>query len=94
MKAHSISLLGTGLIAGFYAMTLHGQRGRDRVRVVHSRTAARAAEFGKQWAIPEVTTDMLAAIRHPETDVVVVALPTTSTRRRSRRSPRPARPCW
>ena len=75
MKAHSISLLGTGLIAGFYAMTLHGQRGRDRVRVVHSRTAARAAEFGKQWAIPEVTTDMLAAIRHPETDVVVVALP-------------------
>ncbi len=75
MKAHSISLLGTGLIAGFYTMTLHGQRGRDRVRVAYSRTPARAAEFGKQWAIPEVTTDMVAAIRHPETDVVVVALP-------------------
>jgi len=75
MKAHSITLLGTGLIAGFYTMTLHGQRGRDRVRVVQSRTAARATGFGRQWDIPESTTDMLAAIRHPDTDVVVVALP-------------------
>jgi len=75
MKAHSISLLGTGLIAGFYAAALHGQRGRDRIGVVHSRTEARAAEFGRRWAVPEVTTDMLAAITHPATDVVVVALP-------------------
>jgi predicted dehydrogenase len=75
MKAHSISMLGTGLIAGFYTMTVHGQRGRDRVRVVYSRTEARGALFGRQWDIPEVTTDMLAAINHPDTDVVVVALP-------------------
>jgi predicted dehydrogenase len=75
MKAHSISMLGTGLIGGFYTMTIHGQRSRDRVRVVHSRTEARGAAFGRAWEIPEVTTDMLAAIRHPETDVVVVALP-------------------
>lgn len=75
MKAHSISMLGTGLIGGFYTMTVHGQRGRDRVRVAYSRTEARGAEFGRRWDIPEVTTDMLAAIRHPETDVVVVALP-------------------
>ena len=38
MKAHAISLLGTGLIGDFYTMTLHGQRGRDRVRVVYSRS--------------------------------------------------------
>ncbi len=75
MKAHSISMLGTGLIAGFYTMTLHGQRGRDRVRVVYSRTAERGTAFGRQWDIPDVTTDMLAAINHPDTDVVVVALP-------------------
>ena len=75
MKAHSISMLGTGLIAGFYTMTLHGQRGRDRVRAVYSRTAARGEAFSRQWNIPECTTDMLAAIRHPETDAVIVALP-------------------
>ena len=75
MKAHSISMLGTGLIAGFYTMTVHGQRSRDRVRAVYSRTEARGEAFSRQWNIPECTTDMLAAIRHPETDVVVVALP-------------------
>ena len=75
MKAHSISLLGTGLIGGFYAMTVHGQRGRDRVQVAYSRTADRAAAFGRQWAIPEVTTDLRAAVEHPATDVVIVALP-------------------
>jgi predicted dehydrogenase len=75
MKAHSITMLGTGLIGDFYTMTLHGQRGRDRVRVVYSRGEARGRAFTERWGIPEFTTDMEAAIRHPETDVVVVALP-------------------
>ena len=75
MKAHSITLLGTGLIADFYTMTLHGQRGRDRVRAAYSRTKARGRAFAERWGIPESTTDMEQAIRHPETDVVVVALP-------------------
>ncbi len=75
MKAHSITMLGTGLIGDFYTMTLHGQRGRDRVRVVYSRTEDRGAAFRERWAIPESTTDMAAAINHPDTDVVVVALP-------------------
>ena len=75
MQQHAITLLGTGLIGDFYAMTLHGQRGRDRVRVVYSRSEARTKAFGERWSIPETTTDMEAAIRHPETDVVIVALP-------------------
>src|SRR4051812_34442962 len=75
MKAHAITLLGTGLIADFYAMTLHGQRGRDRVRVVYSRSDERGHAFTERWGIPESTTDMDAAIRNPETDVVIVALP-------------------
>ena len=28
---HRVAMLGTGLIGDFYTMTLHGQRGRDRV---------------------------------------------------------------
>src|SRR3954449_9904098 len=75
MQTHAITLLGTGLIGDFYTMTLHGQRGRDRVRVAYSRSDERASAFASRWGIPETTTDLDAAIRHPETDVVVVALP-------------------
>jgi predicted dehydrogenase len=75
MNAHSITMLGTGLIGDFYTMTLHGQRSRDRVRVVYSRSEDRGLAFGGRWGIAESTTDMTAAINHPDTDVVVVALP-------------------
>src|SRR6187455_319924 len=75
MKAHAITLLGTGLIGDFYTNTLHGQRGRDRVRIAYSRSADRGEEFGRRWGIAETTTDLAAAVDHPDTDVVVVALP-------------------
>jgi len=75
MEQRSITMLGTGLIGDFYTMTLHGQRSRDRVRVVYSRSAERGRAFSERWAIPESTTDLEAAIRHPETDVVVIGLP-------------------
>ena len=75
MDGHAITMLGTGLIGDFYANTLHGQRGRDRVRVVYSRSASRGSAFRERWAIPESTTDLAAAVNHPDTDVVVVALP-------------------
>ena len=50
---HSITMLGTGLIGMFYTMTLHSGRGRDRVKVVYSRTLERAQEFAKDWDIPK-----------------------------------------
>jgi predicted dehydrogenase len=75
MQARSITMLGTGLIGDFYTMTLHGQRGRDAVRVVYSRSAERGQAFRERWSIPQSTTDLEAAIRHPETDVVVIGLP-------------------
>ncbi len=75
MQQHAITMLGAGFIGDFYTTTLHGQRGVDRVRVVYSRSEDRARSFAERWAVPHVTTDMEAAIRHPETDVVVVALP-------------------
>jgi predicted dehydrogenase len=59
----------------FYTQTLHGQRGRDRVHTVYSRTEARAQEFATQWGIPKWTTDMATAIQDPETSVVVIGLP-------------------
>ncbi|HEX7222121.1 MAG TPA: Gfo/Idh/MocA family oxidoreductase [Candidatus Limnocylindrales bacterium] len=75
MNGHGITMLGTGLIGDFYTNTLHGQRGRDRVGVVYSRSAARGDAFRERWDVPESTTDMAAAVNHPETDVVVIGLP-------------------
>ncbi len=75
MSGHSITMLGTGLIGDFYTMTLHGQRGRDRVHVVYSRSEERGRDFADRWGIPEATTSLEDAINHPETDVVVVGLP-------------------
>ena len=59
----------------FYTMTLHGQRSRDRVHVVYSRTEERAKDFAAEWDIPKWTTDLAEAINDPETDVVVIGLP-------------------
>ena len=70
-----IGLLGSGLIGMFYTMALHGNRGRDQVTVVYSRTQESADKFAKTWNVPHVTTDMQVAIEHDEVDVVIVALP-------------------
>jgi predicted dehydrogenase len=75
MEGHRISMLGTGLIGDFYTATLHGQRGRDQVRVVYSRSESRGAAFRERWGIERSTTDMATAINDPETDVVIVAVP-------------------
>jgi predicted dehydrogenase len=75
VDGHSITMLGTGLIGDFYTNTLQGKRGRDRVRIVYSRSEARGAAFRERWGIPDSTTDLAAAINHPDTDVVVVGLP-------------------
>ena len=74
-KPYAISLLGTGLIGNFYAMTLHGQRTMDRIRFVYSRTEDRAKQFAKQWEIPNWGSDLEQAIMSPDTDVVVIGLP-------------------
>jgi len=68
-------MLGTGLIGMFYTMTLHNQRGADRVQSVYSRRDERATTFAEEWNIPHATTDLAEAINHPETDSVVIGLP-------------------
>jgi predicted dehydrogenase len=68
-------MLGTGLIGLFYTVTLHGQRSRDRVHVVYSRSQERADAFAAEHGIPHSSTDLEQAIAHPETDTVVIGLP-------------------
>ena len=71
----NIALLGTGLIGTFYCMSLHGQRSRDKVTVVYSRSAERGAKFAADNNIAKWTTDLVEAVSDPEVDVVVVGLP-------------------
>ena len=75
LNSHKVTMLGTGLIGMFYTMTLHNQRGTDRVHAVYSRREERATVFAEEWNIPHATTDLAEAINHPETDVVVIGLP-------------------
>lgn len=73
--SHHVTMLGAGLIGMFYTMTLHGNRGRDRVQVIYSRSQERADAFAAEWGIPTATNDLAAAINDPATDTVVIGLP-------------------
>ncbi|MGH8950984.1 MAG: Gfo/Idh/MocA family protein [Acidimicrobiia bacterium] len=75
MKSHTVAMLGTGLIGDFYTKSLHGQRNRDRVGVVYSRSEDRGRAFSERWGVPEHTTSIAEAINHDEVDTVVVGLP-------------------
>lgn len=75
MQSHGVAMLGTGLIGDFYTMTLHGQRGRDRVSIVYSRSDERGKAFAERWDIPAHTTSLDEAISHPDVDTVVIGLP-------------------
>lgn len=70
-----IAILGGGFIGRFYAEALHGQRNRDHVSVVYARREETATRFANDYNVPNWTTDMEEAIKHPETEVVVIALP-------------------
>jgi predicted dehydrogenase len=75
VKGHNVTMLGTGLIGLFYTRTLHGQRNRDRVHVVYSRSEERAQAFADEYGVPHASTDLEEAIAHPETDTVLIGLP-------------------
>jgi predicted dehydrogenase len=70
-----IAMLGTGLIGTFYTMTLLGERSRDEIKIVCSRTKEHAKAFADQWNIPRWSTDIAEAVNDPEVDTVVVGLP-------------------
>lgn len=70
-----ITMLGTGLIGTFYMRTLHGLRSRDRVVHVFSRSRKRARDFAAANGIPRWSADLNAAVRDPESEIVVVGLP-------------------
>lgn len=70
-----ITMLGTGFISDFYAMSLLGQRSRDTILNVGGHTEAGTQAFAAKWGIPRWSTNLAEAINDPETDTVVIGLP-------------------
>lgn len=68
-------MLGTGLIGGFYTESLLGNRSRDQLEVVYSRTEEKAEAFAQEWEIPDCTTRLEEAAAHSNVDLVVIGLP-------------------
>ena len=69
-----IAILGSGFVAEFYMQGLRAVPGQQVV-VNYSRGAARACAFAAKWGIPESTTDMEAAVRRADVDLVLIGLP-------------------
>ena len=70
-----LCILGGGFIGRFYAESLIGRRGKDEVKVIYARREETAVRFAKDYNVPHFFTDMEAAIAHPETEMVIIALP-------------------
>jgi predicted dehydrogenase len=70
-----LALLGAGSLAELYLRTLQAGPARGRVSVLCSRTSGRAAALAARHGVPVWTTDLAAAVHHPDVEVVVVALP-------------------
>lgn len=70
-----IAMLGSGFIGRFYTDSIHNQRNKDRVIHIYARREENAKKFAEDYKCDYYSTDMEAAISHPDTDVVCVALP-------------------
>lgn len=71
----NVAMLGTGLIGMFYTQSLNGQRNRDQVTIVQSRSEERARQSAADWGVPAWTTDIDEALNHPGVTAVVIGLP-------------------
>ncbi len=74
-KNRRIAMLGGGFIGDFYIQALHGQRRKDRVEIVYSRSESSAKKLAGLRGITQWTTDINEAVSHPGIDTVIVALP-------------------
>lgn len=70
-----IAMLGSGFIGRFYAESIHGQRGRDRVTAIYARRDESAQKFAKDYGCDFASSNMEEVIAHPDVTMVCVALP-------------------
>ena len=70
-----IAMLGAGFIGRFYAESLQGQRSKDKIVSIYSRTEERAKKFAEKYNCDNCTTNMEEAIAQANVDIVCIALP-------------------
>lgn len=69
-----LAILGSGFIARFYADALVGQRRKDVITMVYSRTESNAKKFADDYKVPGYSTNMEECISHQDVDTVIIAL--------------------
>jgi predicted dehydrogenase len=69
-----LAILGSGFIARFYADALVGQRRKDVITNVYSRTKANGKKFAEDYNVPKFTDSMHDCVNDPEVDAVIIAL--------------------
>lgn len=75
MLMQQIAMLGSGFIGRFYALSLLGQRSKDRIAAIYSRRKESADKFAMDYQVPFSTVSMEEAIARPEVTIVCIALP-------------------
>jgi len=70
-----IAMLGSGFIGRFYAESIHGQRGRDRVTAIYARREESAKKFADDYGCDFWSSNMEEVIAHPDVNMVCIALP-------------------
>jgi predicted dehydrogenase len=70
-----LAMLGSGFIGRFYADSIQGLRSKDRIVSIYSRRESQAKKFAEDYGCDHFTTDMEAAIAHPDVDMVCISLP-------------------
>lgn len=71
----NIAMLGSGFIGRFYADSIHGQRGRDRVTAIYARREESAQKFARDYGCGFWSSNMEEVIAHPDVNMVCIALP-------------------
>ena len=70
-----IAMLGSGFIGRFYAESIHGQRGRDRVVAIYARREESAKKFADDYGCDFWSTNMEEIISSPSVNMVCIAPP-------------------
>ncbi len=69
-----LAILGSGFISRFYADALIGQRRKDEITIVYSRTLSNAKKFADDYKVPHFTDSIQECVSHTEVDAVIIGL--------------------
>ena len=69
-----LAILGSGFIARFYADALVGQRRKDEITIVYSRTLSNAKTFADDYKVPHYTDSIKECVSHKDVDAVIIGL--------------------